>query len=129
MKDIRVQQKRNRPYRSASNKFKVVKTPGGKLVAQYLTKHAEVPHCGDCGTDLHGLKAYRPYVRHSLSKRHKTVSRAYGGSRCARCVRNRIVRAFLKEEKKKVKAVLAAAKAPKKVAKKATKAGKGKTKK
>lgn len=30
----------------------------------------------------------------------KTVTRAYGGSRCAGCVRNRIVRAFLIEEQK-----------------------------
>lgn len=37
----------------------------------------------------------------------KTVSRAYGGSRCHKCVRDRIVRAFLVEEQKVVKKVLA----------------------
>lgn len=41
-----------------------------------------------------------------LSKRQKTVTRAYGGSRCAVCVRNRVVRAFLIEEQKIVKRVL-----------------------
>ena len=41
-----------------------------------------------------------------MSKNNKTVSRAYGGSRCACCVRNRIVRAFLIEEQKIVKKVL-----------------------
>jgi large subunit ribosomal protein L34e len=40
-------------------------------------------------------------------KREKTVTRAYGGSRCANCVRQRIVRAFLVEEQKIVKKVLA----------------------
>ena len=34
------------------------------------------------------------------------MSRAYGGSRCATCVRQRIVRAFLIEEQKIVKKVL-----------------------
>ena len=33
-----------------------------------------------------------------LKQREKRVSRAYGGSRCAHCVRSRIVRAFLIEE-------------------------------
>merc|ERR1712002_314991 len=38
----------------------------------------------------------------------KAVSRAYGGSRCAKCVRERIVRAFLIEEQKLVVRVLRA---------------------
>jgi hypothetical protein len=33
-----------------------------------------------------------------LKQREKRVNRAYGGSRCAHCVRQRIVRAFLIEE-------------------------------
>jgi large subunit ribosomal protein L34e len=58
-----------------------------------------------------------------LSRRQKSVSRAYGGSRCATCVRNRyiflfilknhtrlllsrVLRAFLIEEQKIVKRVL-----------------------
>lgn len=39
------------------------------------------------------------------------MSRAYGGSRCGTCVRQRIVRAFLIEEQKIVKSVLRARKA------------------
>jgi large subunit ribosomal protein L34e len=35
------------------------------------------------------------------------VSRAYGGSRCAQCVRKRVVRAFLIEEQKIVKQMMA----------------------
>ena len=35
------------------------------------------------------------------------MSRAYGGSRCAGCVKTRIVRAFLIEEQKIVKKMLA----------------------
>lgn len=65
----------------------------------------------------------RPREYASVSKTHKTVSRAYGGSRCANCVKERIVRAFLIEEQKIVKKVVkeqteAAKKAEKKKGKK-----------
>jgi large subunit ribosomal protein L34e len=43
----------------------------------------------------------------NATKREKTVSRAYGGSRCHKCVRNRIIRAFLIEEQKISKKVIA----------------------
>jgi large subunit ribosomal protein L34e len=36
----------------------------------------------------------------------RTVNRAYGGSRCAGCTRQRIMRAFIIEEQKIVKKVL-----------------------
>ena len=42
----------------------------------------------------------------NLHKRERTVSRAYGGSRCAKCVRQRVVRAFLIEEQKIVKQMM-----------------------
>ncbi|OCF41285.1 hypothetical protein I317_04943 [Kwoniella heveanensis CBS 569] len=44
----------------------------------------------------------------TLSKRQKTVNRAYGGSVCAICVKQRITRAFLIEEATIVKRVLKA---------------------
>ena len=52
------------------------------------------------------IPALRPVEYSRISKRQKIVSRAYGGSRCASCVRERIVRAFLIEEQKIVKKVL-----------------------
>merc|ERR1719215_172576 len=94
-------------YNTKGNKQKFVKTPGGRLVLQRLTKYAKGPACGDCGTKLYGVKAVRPYAFRRLKKRERTVSRAYGGSRCAKCVRTRIMRAFLIEEQKCVKQVLA----------------------
>ena len=54
----------------------------------------------------------------NLHKRERTVSRAYGGSRCAKCVRERVVRAFLIEEQKIVKSVLRAKSAEAKKGKK-----------
>ena len=52
------------------------------------------------------IPALRPSEYKRISKRQKNVSRAYGGSRCGSCVRQRIVRAFLIEEQKIVKKVL-----------------------
>ena len=52
------------------------------------------------------IPALRPREYATISRPKKTVQRAYGGSRCANCVRDRIVRAFLIEEQKIVKKVL-----------------------
>jgi large subunit ribosomal protein L34e len=41
-----------------------------------------------------------------VSRPNKSVQRAYDGSRCGNCVKDRIVRAFLIEEQKIVKKVL-----------------------
>lgn len=84
------------------------KTPGGRLVYLYTKKHGSVAKCGDCKTKLRGLAYARPCELARLSRRRKTVTRAYGGTKCASCVRNRIVRAFLIEEEKIVAKVLRA---------------------
>lgn len=52
------------------------------------------------------VPALRPREYAQISKPNKNVSRAYGGSRCGGCVRDRVVRAFLIEEQKIVKKVL-----------------------
>ncbi|KFP30762.1 60S ribosomal protein L34, partial [Colius striatus] len=64
--------------------------------------------CGICPGRLRGVRAVRPKVLMRLSKTKKHVSRAYGGSMCAKCVRDRIKRAFLIEEQKIVVKVLKA---------------------
>merc|ERR1712157_264730 len=89
------------------NKRRTLRTPGGKLTFHVLKKKAKGPACGDCGKALIGLPRLRPVEYRRLKKREKTVNRAYGGSRCAACVRSRVVRAFLIEEQKCVKQVLA----------------------
>ena len=52
------------------------------------------------------VPALRPREYSQISRPQKTVQRAYGGSRCANCVKDRVVRAFLIEEQKIVKKVL-----------------------
>merc|ERR1719152_132627 len=85
----------------------MVKTPGGKLVFGLLKKKAAGPKCGDCGKGIIGVPRLRPIEYKRLKKRERRVNRAYGGSRCAGCVRTRVLRAFLIEEQKCVKQVLA----------------------
>ena len=70
--------------------------------------YQSAPKCGDCGEALAGVPTLRPRKYATLSKRQKTVSRAYGGSVCSGCVKQRITRAFLIEEATIVKRVLKA---------------------
>ncbi|XP_062518381.1 large ribosomal subunit protein eL34-like [Corticium candelabrum] len=102
--------RRRLSYNTKSNRRRISKTPGGRLVYLYTKKPGKVPRCGDCKEKLRGLPAVRPKKLMSMSRRKKTVSRSYGGSRCAKCVRERIVRAFLIEEEKIVVRVLKASK-------------------
>jgi len=102
----RLTYRRRHAYNTASNKIKPVKTPGGKLAAQYRVKVTSFPKCGDCGAKLLGVSGVRPKQLRTLKQRQRKVARPYGGSRCGTCVRNRIVRAFLIEEQKIVKQVL-----------------------
>ena len=106
MKDVRVTFSRRHAYATKSNVLKVVKTPGGRLVGAYRSKKRQCPKCGDCGTPLPGIKHLSSFAYKNTHKRERTVSRAYGGSRCAKCVRQRVVRAFLIEEQKIVKQMM-----------------------
>lgn len=108
MKDARFTYRRRHSYRTRSNRARPVKTPGGRIVARYIKKASAGPKCGvaNCNIRLQGLPRIRPSEYHRLPKCQRTVSRAYGGSLCAPCVRDRIVRAFIIEEQKIVKKVL-----------------------
>jgi len=102
----RLTYRRRHAFATRSNKVKKVRTPGGQLTLQYRQKRANAPKCGDCGIQLPGIPAIRPKEYRQLHKRERRISRAYGGNRCGKCVRQRIVRAFLIEEQKIVKHVL-----------------------
>ncbi|XP_013793206.2 60S ribosomal protein L34-like [Limulus polyphemus] len=85
----RLTYRRRLSYNTKSNRTKISKTPGGKLVYLYPKKPGKVPVCGDCKLKLRGITPARPRELSALSKRHKTVTRTYGGSRCGKCVRSR----------------------------------------
>ncbi|KAE9968364.1 60S ribosomal protein L34A [Venturia inaequalis] len=106
MPDNRLVYRRRQSYNTKSNLVRIVKTPGGKLRYLHIKKKGTAPKCGDCGDKLQGVPALRPREYANISRPKKTVQRAYGGSRCASCVKDRVVRAFLIEEQKIVKKVL-----------------------
>ena len=100
--------RRRLSYNTNSNRRRIVRTPGGRLTYQYIKKTGTFPKCGDCKIKLNGVVPRRPVELSRLSRRYKTVTRAYGGSQCPKCVRERIVRAFLIEEQKIVNKVMKA---------------------
>ena len=114
MLDRRVTYKRRASYRTRSNRFRTVKTPGGKLAIQYIEKKTK-------GIAKHGVKRVRPAAFSRLSVNNRTVARPYGGVLTHQEVRDRITRAFMIEEINSIKQKSAAAE---KKTKKAKKSGK-----
>nr|AAH99259.1 Rpl34 protein [Xenopus laevis] len=106
----RLTYRRRLSYNTTSNKTRLSRTPGNRIVYLYTKKVGKAPKsaCGICPGRLRGIRAVRPKVLMRLSKTKKHVGRAYGGSMCAKCVRDRIKRAFLIEEQKIVVKVLKA---------------------
>ncbi|OAY70746.1 60S ribosomal protein L34 [Ananas comosus] len=104
--------KRRSCYATKLNQTRVVKTPGGRLVYQYTRKRASVPKCP--------IPHLRPaeYRRFRLSRNRRTSNRTYGGVLSGGAVIERIIRAFLFEERKIVKKVLKIQKAKEKPASK-----------
>ncbi|XP_036604991.1 60S ribosomal protein L34-like [Trichosurus vulpecula] len=105
----RLTYRRRLSYNTASNKTRLSRTPGNRIVYLYTKKVGKAPKsaCGVCPGRLRGVRAVRPKVLKRLSKTKKHVSKA-GGSMCAKHVRDRIKRAFLIEEQKIVVKVLKA---------------------
>jgi large subunit ribosomal protein L34e len=96
-------------YNTKSSRLRGVRTPGGKLVKQRVAKKTKGPVCSvpGCRTVLPGLPHLKKSEYSRSKQRQRTVSRCYGGSTCHACVKSRIIRAFLLEEQKAVKKVLA----------------------
>ena len=82
MLDRRVTYKRRASYRTKSNRFRTVKTPGGKLAIQYIKKKTN-------GKAMQGLKVARPAQLSRMAYRSRTVSRPYGGNLTHTEVRDR----------------------------------------
>ena len=99
-----------RHYATKSRRSVPIKTPGGKLVSKVIKKKTKGVKCSDCKALLPGIKTMTLSAFKNSKKRQRTVSRAYGGAVCASCVKMRIMRAFLLEEQKAVKALMAARK-------------------
>merc|ERR1711887_85783 len=96
----RLAYRRRNTHKTNSNKVKIVKTPGGRLVFQHVKKRSSLPSCSHCKRKLPGITPLRPADKHRAPRRQKTVTRAYGGHFCGICVKQRILRAFLVEEQR-----------------------------
>ena len=103
----RVVYRRENNFNTKSNKTKIVKTPGARLTMHVIKKASKGPRCGDCKSKIIGVPCLRPFEYRRLAKSERTVARAYGGSRCMSCTRDRVKRAFFLEEQKAVKAIIA----------------------
>uniref|UniRef100_A0A8C6G7U2 Large ribosomal subunit protein eL34 n=1 Tax=Mus spicilegus TaxID=10103 RepID=A0A8C6G7U2_MUSSI len=79
---------RRLPTNTASNRTRLSRTPGNRIVYLYTKKVGKAPKslCGVCPGRLRGVRAVGPKVLLRLCKTKKHVSRAYGGSTCAKCV-------------------------------------------
>lgn len=73
------------------NFYLSVRTPGGRLVYQYLKKSKKAPKCGQCKEVLRGVKPARPMEKSRIKRHKKSVRRSYGGVMCHRCVKERYV--------------------------------------
>lgn len=78
------------------------------MVYLYLKKKRSVPRCAVTKEKLHGITPSRPSERPRMSRRLKTVKRAYGGVLSHKALKERIIRAFLIDEQKVVKVLKAA---------------------
>ncbi|KAI3876268.1 hypothetical protein MKX03_028498 [Papaver bracteatum] len=83
-------------------------TVSSEEILQRTKKKAKGPVCPVTRKRIQGIPHLRPaeYKRSRLSRNRRTVNRAYGGVLSGSVVRERIIRAFLVEEKKIVKKVL-----------------------
>eukprot|EP00455_Lapot_gusevi_P029136 TRINITY_DN3119_c0_g1_i14.p2 TRINITY_DN3119_c0_g1~~TRINITY_DN3119_c0_g1_i14.p2 ORF type:complete len:193 (+),score=86.21 TRINITY_DN3119_c0_g1_i14:71-580(+) len=106
----RVSYRRRVHYATRSNRVKYIRTPGNRLTIQKRAKTSQGPHTPWVlgHKRLAGTKALRHIEARNAPKYNKTVSRAYGGVLSHEQVRDRVVRAFLVEEQRIVKKVLAA---------------------
>merc|ERR1711976_40766 len=105
----RVNYKRNKSWNTRSNKIRQVRTPGGRLTAQYVQKKSAGPGNGMRTSSLRlgGLRRMRPTDYRRQAKHTRRISRAYGGVYSHIELKNRIIRTFLTEEVKNVKKTMA----------------------
>lgn len=98
MKDIRVVLRKKKTYKTASNKIRIVKTPGNKLVVQKKIKKSKGPRLQlQERTKIQGVKRLNPRQLKKLKKKHRTISRPYGGVFSHIDLKNKIMNALFKE--------------------------------
>merc|ERR1711953_533390 len=92
----RVNYTRQKSWNTRSNKIRQVRTPGGRLTAQYVQKRCKGPGNGmvTSSTRLGGLRRMRPTDYRRTTKHSRRICRAYGGVYSHTELKNRIIRTF-----------------------------------
>lgn len=65
-------------------KWRLVRTPGGRLAVHRIDKKHEYPKCAICKRPLHG---FPKMTAREERKGHRSPSRIYGGYLCSSCLR------------------------------------------
>nr|P11250.3 RecName: Full=Large ribosomal subunit protein eL34; AltName: Full=60S ribosomal protein L34 [Rattus norvegicus] len=106
----RLTYRRRLSYNTASNKTRLSRTPGNRIVYLYTKKVGKAPKsaCGVLPGRLRGVVAVRPKVLMRLSKTKKHVQQGLWWLHVRQVCPDRIKRAFLIEEQKIVVKVLKA---------------------
>ena len=82
--------------KSRTFKRKQVKLPGGRTEMHFEYKKPSKRRCSGCGGLLHGMAVERPTKLARMAKTKKRPQRAYAGTLCSKCARQKI-----KEEARK----------------------------
>jgi len=76
--------------------YKLVRTPGGRLVRRPVEFKRKEARCAWCHGELHGTPALSKVEMKRLPKSRKRPERPYGGYVCARCLRLGLVKAVIR---------------------------------
>lgn len=90
-------------YKTRSNRRMKVKTASGKLLNRRIKKYAKKHRCHECASVLSSIARLRPaeFSRQKVSSRR--VNRPYGATVCGKCVKDKIIGAFLADEERIVR--------------------------
>ena len=100
MKANRTHNRSSSSYSTKSNKNRIIKTPGNRLTVIKVRKKKSKRICPITKHKINGITLQGSRRDYNLSKKNKTVSRAYGGHLSAQALKKNISKAFLSEEKK-----------------------------
>jgi large subunit ribosomal protein L34e len=99
MSSNRVHFTRRKSYNTKSNKIRKIRTPGGRLAAQYVKKREKaVQPMFETKSKLSGLKQIGHHARSRLTRTQRQISRPYGGVLTPKQLKERILKAFLCSE-------------------------------
>lgn len=104
MTSNRVTYSRRKSYNTRSNKIRKVRTPGGRLTAQYVQKREKgVQPMLETKSKLSGFKQIGNKAMGRLTYTQRHISRPYSGALTPKQLKERILKAFLCSEVQQAK--------------------------